>query len=61
MSLWRTLLIFIPIANLLVVIPCFLAQEGYEKTKRLDLTGKLISGSILILIALVIILALAGF
>jgi len=41
---WLSLLIIIPIANLFVGIPCLVLPEGYQDTKKLDITGKVIVG-----------------
>lgn len=59
MNPWWCLLMLVPIANLLIAIRCFVFQEGYADTKKLDLAGRVITyivlGSfILIIVALVI-------
>jgi hypothetical protein len=45
----KALLIFMPIANLILGIRCLAYQEGYEATKKLDKTGKVIAAVIAIL------------
>lgn len=60
---WLSLLIFIPIANLFVGIPCLMFQEGYQDTKKLDTTGKIIAGlfiGLVVLMILVIFIAVIG-
>ena len=42
-SPWWSLLCFVPLVNLVVVLPCFVLPRGYEDTKVLDTVGKLIS------------------
>ena len=39
--------IIIPIANLFVLVPCLLCPEGYEDTKKLDIAGKIIAGTLI--------------
>lgn len=49
------ILIIIPIANLLVTIPCLMCPEGYQDTKKLDMVGKIIAGVIFGVLVLMII------
>ncbi|MBN2285886.1 MAG: DUF805 domain-containing protein [Tissierellales bacterium] len=44
-----SLLLFVPILNLVVTVPCFFAPEGYADTKQLDTVGKVIISLILAL------------
>jgi len=41
---WWSVLIFVPLANLLVGLRCLICPAGYADTKRLDLAGKIITG-----------------
>lgn len=45
----KSLLIFVPIANLILLIRCLAYQEGYEDTRRLDRAGKVIGAPIAVL------------
>jgi uncharacterized membrane protein YhaH (DUF805 family) len=40
---WWSLLIFVPLANLLVGLRCLICPVGYADTKRLDRTGKILT------------------
>lgn len=42
LSGWSVLLFFIPLLGVFVFIWCLVRQEGYERTRRLDLTGKIL-------------------
>ena len=42
MNPWWCMLALVPIAHLLLVIPCLAFQEGYCDTMKLDATGKVI-------------------
>jgi uncharacterized membrane protein YhaH (DUF805 family) len=41
---WDSLLILVPLANIYIGIKCLICQEGYEDTKKLDTTGRMIVG-----------------
>lgn len=43
MTPWLCLLMFVPIANILILIRCLAFQEGYQTTKKLDTAGKVVS------------------
>jgi hypothetical protein len=62
MSGWWSLLLFVPIINILIHIRCLAFPEGYEDHKRLDLAARVILGLILgaigIVMGLVVIVAL---
>ncbi len=49
------LLMLVPIANLLVVIGCLLFQEGYADTKKLDIAGKIIALTLLVLVLIAVV------
>jgi len=40
--LWWSLLILVPVANLLVAICCLMYPEGYQHTEKLDTAGKVL-------------------
>lgn len=40
---WWSLLIFVPLANILVGLRCLICPVGYADTKRLDRTGKILT------------------
>ena len=44
MNPWWCLLLFVPIANLVVFFRCLAYPEGYADTKELDVAGKVIVG-----------------
>jgi uncharacterized membrane protein YhaH (DUF805 family) len=46
MSGWWSLLILVPIANIILGVKCLIYQEGYQDTKKLDRTGKIIGWSL---------------
>jgi len=41
---WWSVLIFVPLANLLVGLRCLICPAGYADTKRLDSAGKIMTG-----------------
>lgn len=43
---WWSLLTFIPVADLFVRVRCLMCPMGYNDTKKLDATGKIIAGTI---------------
>ena len=55
MSGWWSLLLLVPIANLIIGVRCLVCQEGYQDTKKLDTTGKVITGIVLGLFGLVVV------
>jgi uncharacterized membrane protein YhaH (DUF805 family) len=57
---WCCLLMLIPIVNLILQIRCFLFQEGYADTKRLDAAGKTISWLLFSIFILLLLAAIIG-
>lgn len=55
MSSWWSLLILVPIANLFILVRCLMCPEGYQDTKKLDTTGKIIAGIFIGLLVLVVV------
>jgi len=58
MSGWWSLLMFVPIANLLIGVYCLAYPEGYQDTKELDTAAKVIIGTIVGLLVLGLIVVL---
>jgi len=53
---WWCLLMIVPIANILIGFRCLAFQEGYQDTKKLDKTGKIITYVVVGFFALLILL-----
>lgn len=58
MNPWWCLLMIVPIANLFIGIRCLVCQEGYEDTKKLDTSGKIVTFIVVGLFLLVIAIAI---
>lgn len=56
-SVWWSVLIFIPLANIYIGALCLFAPQGYEQSKQLDKPAKIILG---IIIGLIVIIGLFG-
>lgn len=54
-SAWLTILLIVPLANMVLGIICIAAPEGYADHKKLDTPGRIIAGLFLGLFALAII------
>ena len=52
-GLW-SILILVPILNLIVGVTCLIAPEGYHDSKRLDTTAKVLGGIFLFMFSLII-------
>jgi len=61
MSGWWSLLILLPIINLYIAFTCFMCQEGYKDTKKLDTAGKIIGGIIAGGMIIGMLIAMRGF
>jgi len=61
---WWCLLLFVPFANIYIMVKCLAFQEGYEFEGRLDSAGRLIVGLVLgsfvLLIVLAVLLTMLG-
>ena len=55
---WWSALGFVPIAGFFVMFACLALPEGYKDTKKLDLAGKIIIGTLIGLVALFILIAI---
>ena len=49
---WEVWLLFVPFANIYVIISCLICQEGYQDADDLDTNGKIIAGILFVLIVL---------
>jgi uncharacterized membrane protein YhaH (DUF805 family) len=61
MSKWWFVLMIVPLVNIIIGMLCLVRQEGYNDTKKLDSTGKIISGVFIsgILLFVVVLLIIA--
>jgi uncharacterized membrane protein YhaH (DUF805 family) len=48
---WYSLLVVVPLANIIISVRCTVMQEGYVETRKLDTTGVIISWLLFLLIA----------
>jgi len=55
MSGWWAVLVFIPIANLAVGVPCLIYPPGYSHTKKLDAVAKALICLFIIVVVLIIV------
>lgn len=53
---WWSVLTLVPIAGFFVIIACLALPEGYKDTRKLDLAGKIIIGTLIGLVALFILI-----
>ncbi|MCH9022028.1 MAG: DUF805 domain-containing protein [Planctomycetes bacterium] len=56
LSGWWSLLMLVPVANLLVGIRCGICPEGYRDTKKLDTAGRVLAGIFIAFGVLVVIM-----
>jgi uncharacterized membrane protein YhaH (DUF805 family) len=59
-SAWWSLLIFVPLANILVGLRCLICPQGYADTKKLDTAGKVVTGIVVVLFLLFVLALVAS-
>ena len=55
---WWSILMFVPLANILVGLRCLICPMGYADTKKLDKAGKIVSGVVVALFILAVVMPL---
>ena len=53
---WWSLLIFVPLVNILVGLRCLICPRGYADTKKLDTAGKVVTGIVVALFLLIVLI-----